>query len=397
MIKGIINYLNKKIPKRNLIIFNSFPDASGNPLALYKYIKEERKDIVDSYEIIWTANNNIGITKNKIRTFTGCSSKVIKKKSFWGLIKFLRAKYIITSHNYISGIYTNLDQIHINLWHGMTFKTIGKMLSQKGSDEEIQADIAISTSPVFQDLMARSIGINREKVLISGQPCTDILFRKSSVIERLGIKRIETEKLILWLPTYRKSIVGAIREDGKVDSFGAVDVLNRNIEQTDEILNKKGYVLIIKPHPMDIINQIDFPESTRIRVIKQDELDKAGIELYELMAESDVLLTDYSSAFIDYLILERPIAFVCDDIETYEDTRGFCFNPPRNYLPGELITNYSQFENYLEYLDEINNKWKSKLHEIKGLFISHADSCSCERVVNSVFGISSELNGEKNG
>ena len=136
---------------------------------------------------------------------------------------------------------------------------------------------------------------------------------------------------------------------------------------------------------MDVICQMEVENSSYIKVFQNRHLDAAGVVLYELLAESDVLITDYSSVFIDYLNLGRPIAFVCDDLESYAANRGFCFDPIKEYLPGEKITNYTGLKEYLCNLDSLNDQWEKKREEINKLFNSFSDAHSSKRVFEFIF------------
>ena len=51
---------------------------------------------------------------------------------------------------------------------------------------------------------------------------------------------------------------------------------------------------------------------------------KKGLSVYALLRNADALITDYSSAYFDYMLLNRPIAFTVEDIEEYRKRSGFC-------------------------------------------------------------------------
>ena len=69
---------------------------------------------------------------------------------------------------------------------------------------------------------------------------------------------------------------------------------------------------------------------------------------------SDALISDYSSVAIDYLLLNRPIGFTLDDYDAYTESRGWVFEDPLEYMPGEHIYNVQQFEQFV--LDVKNGK-----------------------------------------
>ena len=83
-------------------------------------------------------------------------------------------------------------------------------------------------------------------------------------------------------------------------------------------------------------------------------MEKKQIKLYELIGISDGLLSDYSSVAVDYLLLDRPLGYVLADYNIYKEKRGFVFEDPLEYMPGEHIYNVQQFEQFV--LDVKNGK-----------------------------------------
>ena len=101
------------------------------------------------------------------------------------------------------------NHVVVNLWHGMPLKNIGYLDGKKVIP---QSSLAIATSKVSQEIISQSFGLNTNNVLITGQPRCDLMFDK---IDLKQIFELEDtiEKVILWLPTYRHSIIGDIRVD----------------------------------------------------------------------------------------------------------------------------------------------------------------------------------------
>jgi CDP-glycerol glycerophosphotransferase (TagB/SpsB family) len=80
------------------------------------------------------------------------------------------------------------------------------------------------------------------------------------------------------------------------------------------------------------------------------------------------------------------MAFVCDDLAEYSDTRGFCFENPRDYMPGELITDYDGLINYLNNMDALNENWSERYAAIQKEFNPFCDSNASERVCRQLWG-----------
>ena len=94
---------------------------------------------------------------------------------------------------------------------------------------------------------------------------------------------------------------------------------------------------------------------SNIKFMTQKALEKKGLSVYALLRNADALITDYSSAYFDYMLLNRPIAFTVEDIEEYRKKRGFVFDNPFEYMPGEKINSYEDLEKYVANVAEDND------------------------------------------
>lgn len=385
-IRKIISMMDRLFPKSDIIIFNSFPDISDNSFALYRYILLNRKDITKRYNLVWAVSDKTDIYEKRLEELIGgVHHCVIKKKSIKGFFYFLRAKYLITTHGYFGGVSRIRGQRHINLWHGMPLKTIGRGMRQQSSTGfGIDTDLTIATSRLFRDVISFAFGVKKNQVKITGLPRNDLLLEKGHGLHKLGVIN-KYNKVIMWLPTYRKSVVGDIRCDGDANGLGLKEILLNDFDHLNSILKKNNYLLLIKPHPMDELSKKKLPSSENIITLNDRKLGKMNIPLYSLLADTSVLITDYSSVYIDYLITGNPIAFVFNDFNKYENSRGFVFKDVKSKLPGEIIENKQDFFNYIDNIDSFEGKWKEKYLRIRTEFNPLDDCMSCERVCNVIW------------
>ena len=114
--------------------------------------------------------------------------------------------------------------------------------------------------------------------------------------------------------------IGDIRVDGSSTSVFGID--NFCPIKLNDLLIKKNELVILKPHPMAVIDKA-LPELSNILFINEDWLCNSSLTLYELLSLSDSLWTDYSSVAVDYLLLKRPIILIMSDFQSYKSTRGF--------------------------------------------------------------------------
>ena len=81
-------------------------------------------------------------------------------------------------------------------------------------------------------------------------------------------------------------------------------------------------------------------------------LSNRNININQLLGYADALISDYSSAAIDYMLLDRPIAFAIPDLDAYKSSRKLHFDNLDEWLPGIQITTESQF---CDFINEIRD------------------------------------------
>lgn len=372
-IKKLISKVNQNINKKNIILFNSFPIYSDNAKALYEYIISNRPDISANYKLIWAVDNNNDAIPDNIKT--------VKKKSVKGVSLFLKAKYIISTHNYFDSIYSGKEQKQINLWHGCGFKSIPK------EDRAYRGDETIVTSEIYRQIHSEELSIPVDGVHVTGLPRNDMLFEhKNVLVKLLGERANQFKKIYIWMPTYRKASMRHEMTDGRIDSFGVGAITSEQFTLLNDVLKSQKALLIIKPHPMDTLSIERIKDFSNIVCVTNEILKIKEIDLYNLLSETDVLLSDYSSVIIDYLLLDKPIVMVLSDKEEYKESRGFVFDPVEDYFPGPIISDLDEFLLYFKNPDSVESEWKEKRQSLAKKFHKYIDGRSCERVCNLFWG-----------
>jgi CDP-glycerol glycerophosphotransferase (TagB/SpsB family) len=179
--------------------------------------------------------------------------------------------------------------------------------------------------------------------------------------ERLGIE--QSDVVIGYFPTRR--------EGHGLDLDTIFDV-----RRTEEFLQENSAKLLIKPH-RDLDIGAGIIETNSIQLIDSDT------DSHQFLTEIDILITDYSSIYYDFLLLDRPVVFYTPDYSTFKEIRGVHPNY-ENVIAGPRV---NDFEKLLERLESIVNgsdEYVDRRHEIRDQFFEHADGNACGRIIDSV-------------
>ena len=226
--------------------------------------------------------------------------------------------------------------------------------------------------------------------MITGYPKADWLFHPISEerLLRLGIPK--SGKYIFWLPTFRnaKKQLSQLNEN-TLSSDNGMPILNNTVKlaKLNDILNKANIVMIIKLHPFQSIESIHVDNLSNIILLTNEKLVKEDVQINQLLGWADALVSDYSSVAVDYLILDRPIAFTMDDVEEYSASRGFVFDNIHDWLPGKELFSSNDFYKFVEEIARGEDYYKEKRETIRYKMHQFYDDKSSERVLH-ILGIS---------
>ena len=163
---------------------------------------------------------------------------------------------------------------------------------------------------------------------------------------------------MLYAPTYRKE---------------AVDL---DVKKLHDNLNE-DFIFIIKNHP----NNFESLETD----INDFVMDLSSHDdIHELYLISDILISDYSSAFFDFTHSRKPILFYVPDIEAYL-AENLLFKDIRGDFPGPQLTNVDELIDSIKNIDEITENYKEKYEIFYNKYCSIGHGSASEEIIKAVF------------
>lgn len=328
---------------KNRCAIITFPDFDDNARALCENLSSKNISIY----ILLTQNN---IHKP---SWLPKNVKIVRKNSILGLLNYFRSRYIFYTHGGFSQFSLRKNQVVINVWHGMPIKRIF-LLEENSTKQVPRFHYFLASNQIYKEILCSAFGVSEEKCLILPSPRLDILLRESP-------KRKEfPKKLVVWLPTYRESVIGDKRIDGDIRLEEPRNFMD--LKEFDLLLQKYNAFCFYKPHPASALKCKKIEGYKNIKEIHDDDLIRMGVTLYELLSISCMLITDVSSVLIDYRKTSKQIIIFWPDYKLYKITRGFIF-PIEKIVHEKIITNLNDF--YSEFEIQLRKIPQDILHKEK--------------------------------
>ncbi|MBC1794117.1 CDP-glycerol glycerophosphotransferase family protein [Listeria booriae] len=342
--KLIMNFLLalfRLFPVKNIMLFESMSGFQDNSKALFEEMIVQK--INEKYKMIWFVADpdmmeNKGYPNVRFMKKTG-----VTRKSLRYLYYNCVAKYCFYTHE-VLGYRTDDKQIRFFLTHGTPLKDSRGCFGSTENHTYI-----LSTSDFAAELRAASLLGGADKMQVLGFPRNDKMFREDTGTKEF-LAQYEYKKLIVWLPTF-KHIHNSDRVDFATDSDHDISLMSPEFfKMLNEKLAVTDTLLIIKFHPNQDLRFVSFYDLSHIVTLSNHEMLQEGIDLYALLGKSDALITDFSSVYFDYLLLNKPIGFELGDMSNYSTGRGFLVDEPLDYMPGNKIHDEALF---LQFIDQI--------------------------------------------
>jgi len=270
--------------------------------------------------------------------------QIVFSFSVKALLIFLTSEKIILSH----GVYDTVpfNPFHkskktILLWHGFPFKKTGINMhgfleseSSKLINIYKKTDLMVSGSKIESKILSDSFGVEINNIFVTGYPRYDLLLNpKENLLAELGFSK--SKKIILYAPTFR---------DNTNISFFPFD--NYSYSALLKLLEELDAIMLLRFHKNDkgnVEDKVTFND--RIINFDQNQLQ----EVNEILPFVDLLITDYSSILMDFVILDKPMMFLPYDVDSYKLTRGLNFEW-ESFYPGAVIFTFDDFIKGMKHL-----------------------------------------------
>lgn len=360
LIDGFYDKLYRKPIQNNKILFMNMKGMGYgcNP----KYIAQKllESDTKKECDLVWVVSDLSNNLPKEIRQVK------LGTKDYY--------EELATAHIWVDNSRKTFDtrkrqgQYYIQAWHGAApIKRVEKDIIEKlpetylanAINDSKMADLFISGSEFYTELYRKSFWYDGEISQV-GLPRQDVFWSKSNIREKVFkyYNLPDEVGMVLYAPTFRKDF-GTENYDLDIN-----DVL-RALEKR---FNRR-FVCAVSKHP-DIRNiEYSFDENVYIAVDKYDDFE-------ELLAATDVLITDYSGCMYDFSFTERPVFLYQKDYEQYINDRNFYI--PMEELP--YIRSMSNSELCGKILDFDYDAYRHRLHEFMQKMKNYDDGHASEKI-----------------
>ncbi|MCB5953552.1 CDP-glycerol glycerophosphotransferase family protein [Enterococcus sp. CWB-B31] len=350
-----------------------------SPLALF--IELAKNPDYRNMKHIWVIDDEQLIEKNSIPIELRSQVKFVIRNTPKYIHYLLQAKYLITNSTFQSFFSKKEGQVYLNTWHGTPLKYMGFDISGNPSHSQnvlrnlLMTDFILSPNSHTTNIFAHSYklkGIYNGTVLETGYPRIDF-FKKADNDEYF--RQLKKDNLIfdrslptiLYMPTWRGESIKNPTND--------IEQLIHEMELLTSQFHGR-YNVFLKVHPY-MYNSI----------CKNERIKKQLVPDYwepnYILSITDVLITDFSSSFVDFLITSKPIIFYVWDMELYEQHRGTYWK--MDELPGDCVFTVREMIQAVNNLELCESKHVSKYREFVDELVPYEDGNVSKRIIERVF------------
>lgn len=348
----------------------------GNERAVFEHVKNDR------------SIKKIVLTRSRHVVLDGENVVIVPLRSVKGQQYLLQSKVVFIKHapkvNVPYPLRADLRHF-INLWHGVPLKRIGAAsIDLQSNLDSIYAEHAkcravIASSKIDRMAMASAFyPLTFNDVWTTGLPRNDFVVCDEKTLPddmKEDMRRVQAmtggKKLILYAPTFRND-----KENGYY-SFSPEEK-----QKLHALLERNGYVLGIREHLADKTRSYS-SELAEIGILNLGDKWFSNIEI--LYRCADVLITDYSSCFIDFMLTGKPMLSFAYDFDRYISQERGLFYDMEMVFPGSLCKTFDSLRDELEKVLMAQGGAISERYTFaRSIFFDYLDDRNSERLVAQV-------------
>lgn len=370
----LVRMKKTKKPDMYTWVFSSVDNCyyNYNSKYLFEYVKEHLPQITPLFVI-----NEENLRRELSEQYG--KEYFIETESKEGISRVLEAGVWFTSAGLpVYGTGLGKNRLIVNLWHGVPLKKIALM------DPNLKKAARIYFKKIFSEnytwilttsrelvpVMAKSFQVSEDRLRVWGQPRNDCIFAppdRKQILEDVYPDLPEYKKVVLYAPTFR--------DYGNTRLFPFEDFDKKVFE---DFLEQEKILLLLRLHIKEAA-AADAYVSSRIRRFGSEE---AG-DVTGMLGMFDLLITDYSSIYIDYLLTDKPLMFLPYDRERYLDGRGMNFDYDE-VTPGPKPETMKEFMMEIKEFMNGEDSWKKERDRVNLKFNEVKEPCSsniCNQVL----------------
>ena len=279
----------------------------------------------------------------------------------------------------------------IQLWHGIPLKRIGRLYpAETGWAEEGPMYAAtVSSSDADRKVMQEAFSpLTLDRVWLTGLPRNSTIVKSEDDLPldyRRTLEELRADlagrRLVLYAPTWRDA-------DLLHYAFSPSEV-----HALEELLRAHGAVLGVRGHSNVRSSQAYTQPYGSDAFLNLNDVPDANL----LLRLADVLVTDYSSIYIDYLLTDRPVVHFAYDLEEYRAGRGLLYEP-EDAFAGPTARTFVDLLAHLETALESRAAHQDQRERARSLFHTHGGN-SADAAADCIRGLVREAGrggGRKN-
>lgn len=363
-------FISKLIPKQKKIwIFGCWfgEQYSDNSKHLFEYVNQNHSHI----KAVWLTKN-VAI-RDRLRR-DGYQSHLVYSPE--ALMLGMRAAVVLVSHCNFTDCMPFLNNRKtklVQLWHGSPIKKIGfDDLNARVNPfiNKLKNNIFPFSREIYDLVIARSS--EDQKIYKTAFESLDISITGFPRNDSFDLKKNTESKVITYLPTFRGQL------GQRVDLFSDYGF---ELDMWEKFLGSRNLVLNSKLHPM---NEPSEQLAEQFRSSKYINLVDRNCDVPALLNETDLLITDYSSVYFDYLLKDSPIIFAPFDLNTYMKNEREFYYEYKSVTPGPMAENWHQILNHSAAFFSGTDDFAKQRMQAKSRFHYFLDTCSSKRVFDQI-------------
>lgn len=374
---GLARQLLKALPLRqDVILFESYPELGGSPRMVCDELR--RRGLDKRYRFVWAVDAAFkapeGFSCLPFYGDLGLRAQVRRE------IVLAKAKAIVDSNRFVHKLKKSTYRLQVR--HGAVLKNCDWYFATMG-----EVDCCLTLSENLQEADRKLFSGKPPRFAHLGYPANDQLFDKVDLQalgfwKRLTGRQERFSKIIGWLPTYRQHQGNdAINSGTTVFPFG-IPLLRteEDFRRLNERLKRGNILLAIQMHYAQARN---FPCGKHSHIVAIDPAlkEEMHVSTFRLMQGFDAMITDYSSAYHEFILLDRPVAISLDDYESYAKNPGFALDF-FEWIKGEYLRTAADLERFVDNvargLDPAREERRAMVRKIH----NHVDNQSTKRVAD---------------